>query len=84
MCPKCNKPVVFVKEGEEENNAINFSVLGSLENTLMLKLQESSKRLRGAKDLDEERELGNLLNIWLEVIERLKRVQKMFSSVTPS
>jgi uncharacterized Zn finger protein (UPF0148 family) len=83
MCPKCNKPVVVVKEGEEENTAISFSVLGSLENTLMFKLDESSKSLREAKNLDEERELGNLLNIWLEAIERLKRVQKGFSSATP-
>jgi uncharacterized Zn finger protein (UPF0148 family) len=83
MCPKCNKPVVVVKEGEEENTAISLSVLGSLENTLLFKLQEGDRALREAKDIDKEKELGALLNIWLEAVERLKRVQRTFGSTTP-
>ncbi len=78
MCPKCNKPVVVVKEGEEENMAISLSVLGSLEKTLLFKLQESDRDLREAKDKEKEKEIGALLNTWLEAIERLKRFQRTF------
>jgi UPF0148 protein len=79
ICPKCNKPVVIVKEGEEESTTMTLSVLGSLEKTLLLKLQESDRGLQHAKDLDEAKELGTLLNVWLEALERLKRVQRSFT-----
>jgi len=79
LCPKCNKPVVIVREGEEQSTAMTFSVLGSLEKTLLLKLQESDQGLQETRDLDEARELGTLLNIWLEALERLKRVQRSFT-----
>jgi len=79
MCPKCNKPVIIVREGEEQSATMTLSVLGSLEKTLLLKLQESDQGLREAKDLDEAREQGTLLNVWLEAIERLRRVQRSFS-----
>jgi UPF0148 protein len=79
MCPRCNKPVVIVREGEEQSTEMTLTVLGSLEKTLLLKLQESDQGLREARDLDEARELGALLNIWLEALERLKRVQRSFS-----
>ena len=79
MCPRCNKPVIIVREGEEQSTVMTLSILGSLEKTLLLKLQESDKSLREVKDIDEARELGNLLNVWLEAIERLKRVQRSFS-----
>jgi len=80
ICPKCNKPVVIVREGEEQSTVMTLSILGRLEKTLLLKLQESDQGLQEARDLDEERERGTLLNIWLEAMERLKRVQRRFSS----
>jgi len=80
ICPKCNKPVVIVREGEEQSTVMTLSILGRLEKTLLLKLQESDQGLQETRDLDEERERGTLLNIWLEAMERLKRVQRRFSS----
>ncbi|MCJ7610339.1 hypothetical protein MUP00_11880 [Candidatus Bathyarchaeota archaeon] len=76
FCPKCDKPVVIVKEGEEESTAKTFSVLGDLEKTLIQKIQESNQRIIDARGLDEAKESGNLLNIWLQAMERLKRVQQ--------
>jgi len=79
MCPKCNKPVVIVREGEEQSTIMTLSILGSLEKTLLLKLQKSDQELQEAEDPEKAREVGTLLNIWLEAIERLKRVQRSFS-----
>ena len=79
MCPRCNKPVIIVREGEEQSTVMTFSIMGSLEKTLLLKLQESEQGLREARDLNEVRELGTLLNLWLEAMERLKRVQRSFT-----
>ena len=78
MCPKCNKLVVVIKEGEEEDTLVAFSILESLEKTLLLKLQESDRCLQETKSLEKAKELGSQLNVWLEAIERLKAVQKNF------
>ena len=78
MCPKCNKLVVVIKEGEDEDTLVAFSILESLEKTLLLKLQESDRCLQETKSLEKAKELGSQLNVWLEAIERLKAVQKNF------
>ncbi len=83
FCPRCNKPVVVVKEGEEQATVTSLSILENLENTLLGKLQESDKTIKGTKDVNDAMEQANVLNAWLEALERLKRVQKTFSSLNP-
>ncbi len=79
MCPKCNKSVVVVKEGEEETTAVSISVFGDLENTVLNKLREIDNAMKDTTDIDEARELANALSAWLDVFERLKRVQRTFN-----
>ena len=79
ICPKCNRPVIRVQEGEEQRTTATLDILGSLEKTLLLKLQESDRDLQAAKDPDEAMRAGTLLNLWLEAMERLKKVQGSFS-----
>jgi UPF0148 protein len=76
LCPKCNKNVVVVKEGEEETTATSISVFGDLENTVLNKLREIDNAMKDTTDIDEAREMATALSVWLDVFERLKRVQR--------
>jgi UPF0148 protein len=73
-CPKCNKRVIIVKEGEGTNVA-SMLLLEDAEKTIMTKLQETSLWIRNEKDPSKLRELGSLLSTWLEALERLRRIQ---------
>ena len=76
LCPKCNRNVVVVKEGEEETVAVSISVFGDLENTVLNKMREIDNAMKDTTDIDEARELANALSVWLDVFERLKRVKR--------
>ena len=77
-CPKCNKRVIIVKEGEEASVA-GMLLLDDAEKTIMAKLQETSLWIRNEKDPSKLRELGSLLSTWLEALERLRRIQGKMS-----
>ena len=80
LCPRCNKNVVIVKEGEEEKTIASISVFNDLEDTVLEKLREIDNATKDKKDIDESKELANTLNIWLDALERLKKVQRTYSS----
>ena len=77
LCPRCNKNVVVVKEGEEETTVASISVFGELEKTVLNKLIEIDNAIKATKDVDRAKELANALSIWLDAFERLKRIQKI-------
>jgi UPF0148 protein len=77
LCPRCNKNVVVVKEGEEETTVASISVFGDLENTVLNKLIEIDNAIKATKDVDRAKELANALSIWLDALERLKRIQRI-------
>ena len=78
-CLKCNKRVVIVKEGEPEPNFVSLGILSNVENIILTKLRENSEQVKNEKDPDKLRELANLISLWLEVLDKLKRMQKSTS-----
>lgn len=75
-CPNCNKRVVILKEGEQAPSLIDTALLGDIEGIVLTKLQEISQQIRNEKNPEKLQGLGNLISVWLEVLERLKRIQK--------
>ena len=78
-CPKCNKQVVIVKEGEEDKTLGGLTALNEVEQTLIVKLYECTQDLREEKNPARILELGTSLNVWLDALERVKRIQRILS-----
>ena len=75
-CPRCNKPVVVVKEGEEEKTAVSIATLSDLEQTLLGRLNECNLDLKEEKNPSRVMEIGTALNLWLSALERVRRIQR--------
>jgi uncharacterized Zn finger protein (UPF0148 family) len=78
-CPRCNKAVVVVKEGEEEKTVVGLTTMNDLEQTLLMKLYEYTQDLKEEKNPAKMLELGAAINVWLEALERVRRMQRTFS-----
>jgi UPF0148 protein len=76
-CPKCNKRIVIVKQGEETARAIGSILLTTTEEIILTKIQELNQIIKQEKDPVRLQHLGELLSTWLEVLEKVKRIQKI-------
>jgi uncharacterized Zn finger protein (UPF0148 family) len=74
-CEKCQKKVVVVKEGEEQNLA-RTTALNSLEATLATKIQEIQEKMTNEQDPEKLQKLGNTLTGLLENLERTRKIEK--------
>jgi uncharacterized Zn finger protein (UPF0148 family) len=74
-CEKCQKKVVVVKEGEEQNLA-RATALNSLEATLATKIQEIQDKMTNEQDPEKLQKLGNTLTGLLENLERTRKIKK--------
>ena len=75
-CKNCDKRVLIIKEEESVQNLIDLTPLENFEKIILTKLQESCQQIKEEKNPNMLKELGNLISIWLDVLERLKRLQK--------
>ena len=75
-CPRCNKRVITLKEGEEQL-IVTSSLLDDVEKTILFKIQEINKQILEEKDLGKQEKLSSLLMKWLEALERTKRIKKL-------
>jgi len=75
-CINCNKKVILVKEGEPTPSLTEMAPLSDVEGIVLTKLYEASQQGKKETDPAKLRELGSLLSTWLEVLERLKKIQK--------
>jgi len=75
-CPNCNKRVIIVKEGEPIPDLVGLTLLDDVKRIVLAKLQENTQQIKNERDPAKLQELGNLISTWLEVLERLKRIQK--------
>ena len=73
-CSKCNKRVVIVGE-DEAAPATEEPVLFDVERVILDEVVECTHRIKEARDLDIQHRQGQLLVTWLDVLERLKRLQ---------
>lgn len=76
-CPKCDKRVIIVKTGEEVPDMSKSDLLIDVEDTILYKLQEFSDRVRDEKDVSKLVALGNLLSTWLDVLEKVRKIQRV-------
>jgi UPF0148 protein len=76
-CPKCDKRVVIVKTGEEIPDLSKSNLLSDVEDAVLSKLQEVSDRVREEKDVSKLADLGILLSTWLDVLEKVRNIQRV-------
>ena len=76
-CPKCDKRVVIVKSGEKIPDVSRSELLSDVESTVLYMLQEISERVRGEKDVSKLESYGSLLSIWLDVLEKVRKSQRV-------
>ncbi|MFH0749141.1 MAG: Sjogren's syndrome/scleroderma autoantigen 1 family protein [Candidatus Bathyarchaeota archaeon] len=74
-CPKCQKKVIIIKEGEEPPKTVLPS-LNNVESIILTKIQETSKLIMEEKDIENLEKLSNLLLKWLDVLEKSIKIQK--------
>lgn len=75
FCPKCNKRIIIVKEGEEDRVA-GMLLLDETEKTILAKLHETNLLVSNEKEPAKLQELGNLLTIWLEALQIIRRIKE--------
>jgi len=75
-CAKCQKRVVIVKEGETTEEATKPIVLGSLESTVLAKIQEVEGKIREEKDPAQLEKLSATLATLLENLEKIKKIKR--------
>ena len=74
-CPGCEKRVVFVKEGEDIAKATQIQVISELTSTASQKLMELTNMAKYESDVDRLYELGRCMLTWLEIFERVRKLQ---------
>lgn len=74
-CPGCEKRVVFVKEGEDVAKATQIQVISELTSTASQKLMELTNMAKYENDVDRLYELGRCVLTWLEIFERVRKIQ---------
>lgn len=75
FCPNCNRQVVIIHNAEDETKLKTDTVFASMEQTLLLKIQELNIALKIEKDPEKLVAYGNALTSWLDAIEKLRRLR---------
>jgi len=75
FCAKCNRPVVIIRNIEDENRLVTDQILDSAEQTLLTKIQQTSTALKTESDPEKLLAYGNALKTWLETIDRLRKLK---------
>lgn len=75
-CPQCDKRVIIVKAGEEIPDVSKVDLLSDVEDVVLSKIQEVSLYVSEEKDVSRLEALGSLLSIWLDVLEKVRKINK--------
>ncbi len=75
-CVKCQKRVVIVKEGTSPPEAASSALLGTLESTVLGKMQEIEKKIKSETDPHELQKLSGLLSTLLENLEKIRKMKR--------
>lgn len=75
LCPGCEKRVIFVKEGEDVAKITQIQVISELMSTANQKLMELTNMAKYESDVDRLYEIGRCMLTWLEIFERVKKLQ---------
>ena len=75
-CTNCDKKVLIIKRSEDIPDTSTAILLNDIETTVVSKLQEVNQRVLDETDVSNLESLGTLLSTWLEVYEKIKKIQK--------
>jgi len=74
FCPMCNKKVIKIKDDREAISIIQDGMLSNLNHVVDKKIEELTKLIDKEKDIDTLNSYFRLLIVYLEAIERIKRI----------
>lgn len=74
-CAKCQKRVVVVKEGEPTAEVTAPMLLGTLEATVLAKIQEIENKIKQENDPDQLQKLSNILSTLLQNLEKIRKMK---------
>jgi UPF0148 protein len=75
FCAKCNRPVVIIRNAEDETRLMTNQILDSTEQTLLTKIQQVNVALKTETDPSRLLTYGSALKTWLEAIDNLRRLK---------
>jgi len=75
FCAKCNRPVVIIRNANDENRLVTDQILESTEQTLLAKIQQVNNLLKTESDPEKLLAYGNALKTWLDAIDRLRKLK---------
>jgi UPF0148 protein len=75
FCAKCNRPVVIIRNAEDETRIMTNQILDSTEQTLLTKIQQVNVALKTETDPSRLLTYGSALKTWLEAIDNLRRLK---------
>ncbi len=74
-CAKCRKRVVVVKEGEQAAEATAPMVFGTLEATVLAKIQEVENKIQQESDPEKLQKLSDTLSTLLQNLEKIRKMK---------
>ena len=75
FCVKCNRPVVMIRNAEDESRLVADQILESTEQTLLAKIQQLNTALKSENDPSRLLTYGSALKAWLEAIDSIRRLK---------
>jgi UPF0148 protein len=75
-CATCDKKVLILKQSEVAPDTVTTTLLSDLEATVLAKLQEVHQRVQADPDGANLEALATLLSTWLDLYEKIKKLQK--------
>ncbi len=75
ICPQCGKKVLIVSDEAEVQELEKEAILVELDHAISSQIENLTKRLNEEKDSDELMAIGRLTILWLEALEKLKRIR---------
>ena len=75
FCAKCNRPVVIIRNTEDEARLKTDQILDGTEQTLLSKIQEVNFALRTETDPSRLLDYSNALKTWLEAIDKIRKLK---------
>ncbi|RLE53623.1 MAG: hypothetical protein DRJ33_00510 [Candidatus Methanomethylicota archaeon] len=77
MCPRCKKRVIITSREEEATVAVRSeTVLSNLESLALSKIEELTLAAKSEKNLDQLFTIEKHLSLWLDLLEKLKKLKK--------
>jgi len=75
FCAKCNRPVVMIRNAEDESRLMTDRILDGTEQTLLTKIQELNTALKSETDPSRLLTYGQALRTWLDAIDNIRRLK---------